>query len=96
MRNAAVVASVVLSFIPVPAAGYWVKLQGRRSGNKRWFDEYLSNHITIWGIRAYSDAEQAKRELWLGVTISAIARTELEARDWKIYDKAAAGLVGLN
>ena len=41
------------------------------------------------------DAEQAKRELWLGGTISAIARMELEARGWKIYDKVTAGLVGL-
>ena len=41
-------------------------------------------------------AQPAKggRELWLGGTISPLARKALESRGWKIFDKAADKLVG--
>jgi hypothetical protein len=37
---------------------------------------------------------QAGRELWLGGTISSVARKALESRGWKVFDKTAEKLVG--
>jgi len=38
--------------------------------------------------------KSAGRELWLGGTISPLARKALEGRGWKVFDKAAEKLVG--
>jgi hypothetical protein len=36
----------------------------------------------------------AGRELWLGGSISPLARTTLEAQGWKVFDGAADKMVG--
>ncbi len=56
--------------------------------------ESLAQSVEKAEAQLKTQPSQAGRELWIGGTISPIARKALESRGWKVVDKTAEKLVG--